>query len=224
MSRTLIASFASGVLGAVIGASVVAWRVSPDEVPPAAEKPASADVRAPERADADLERRIAAVERMVTLLETRTRARGTTPEPSVAAPASSTPHPVDTPVFEAAVMDIMERAEEGRAEEKAAARDEKRRQKARHWANELTLQLGLSPAQTEELLEIQGDLEDELERERRRGNAPDAPYASKEQRRAARDAARRAAEGKLRALLSPPQLATYEGLDDRLKLDRSKDD
>lgn len=84
MSRTLIASFASGVLGAVIGASVVAWRVSPDEVPPAAEKPASADVRAPERADADLERRIAAVERMVTLLETRTRARGTTPEPSVA--------------------------------------------------------------------------------------------------------------------------------------------
>ena len=41
---------------------------------------------------------------------------------------------------------------EGRAEERAAAKDQKRRQKAQHRANELVLQLGLSPTQTEALL------------------------------------------------------------------------
>jgi len=228
VSRVVVTSFASAVLGAVVGGGVVAWQLSPGE--PAAVSKEAADTSATSRpggADAiqsgELERRLAAVERALSALEARTRARSTSPEPPAPAASLGAAHPVDTPVFEAAVMDIMERAAEGRAEERAAAKDEKRRQKAQHWANELALQLGLSPAQTEALLEIQAELDDELERERVRGSAPEAPYATKEQRRAARDAARQSAERKLRALLAPPQLATYEGLDDRLKLYRPKD-
>lgn len=225
MSRIVVASFASALLGAVIGASAVAWWLSPGTPASASQEPSdrSPDAQALGRADSDLERRLAVVERALGALSARSHFRGPSLEPSGSAPASSAPHPVDTPVFEAAVMDIMERAAEGRAEERAAAKDEKRRQKAQHWANELTLQLGLSPAQTETLLEIQAELDEELERERVRGNAPDTPYASKEQRRAVREAARQSAERRLRALLAPPQLATYEGLDERLKLYRSKD-
>jgi hypothetical protein len=226
VSRIVLASFASALLGAVLGGSAAVWRFSLDAPAAASKEPAGTHEASPgadSRGAAELERRLAAVERAVATLEERTPTGGTSPASSGPAAAPAGAHPIDTPVFEAAVMDIMERAAEGRAEERAAAKDEKRRQRAQHWANELTLQLGLSPAQTQSLLEIQADLDDELERERVRGNAPDAPFASKEQRRAARDAARQSAERRLRALLAPPQLATYEGLDERLKLYRPKD-
>ena len=234
VSRIVFASFGSGLLGAVVGASGVAWLASGTSTPTSA--PASPTRTTPSASSgstvaatptpadtAELERRLAAVEHTLAAFESRVRAASGHPSPASSTDPASAPHPVDTPVFEAAVMDIVARAEEGRAEERAAAKDEKRRQKSLHWANELTLQLGLSPAQTEALVDIQADLDDALERERARSNGPDAPYVSKEQRRAARHAARESAEGRLRTLLTPPQVAAYEGLDERLKLYREKD-
>jgi hypothetical protein len=226
VSRLVLASFASAVLGALLGAGAVVWWLAPGAAEPVASGVPDANARAaPAPETADLERRLAAVEHVVSTFASRVRAapRAASPEPPAPDPAGSMPHPVDTPVFEAAVIDILERAEEGRAEERAAAKDEKRRQKARHWANELSSRLGLAPAQTERLLEIHDDLDDELERERARTSAPDAPNISKEQRRAARQSAREAAERRLRALLAPHQLEAYDALDERLKLYRPKD-
>jgi hypothetical protein len=177
---------------------------------------------------ADLERRLAAVERTLTSAEPRVRGMPTAvaeAEPPGTPPASPsgdpTAAPVDSPVFEAAVLDIIEREKEDRNSQRSVARDEKRRQRDQYWANELTMRLGLTPAQTDRLLTIQAELANELERERTA--LPEGAFIPRDKRRADRQAIRRRAEDQLRGVLAPRQLAAYEQLDDKLKLYRAKD-
>ena len=127
---------------------------------------------------------------------------------------------IDSPVFEAAVLDIVERAEDTRDEMRAAARDDKRRRRDEYWANELTQQLGLAPAQTERLLAIRAQLEKDLEQIR--SEDADGRYVPRAERRAARTSARQGADEQLRAVFTRQQVAAYEALDKEFKLYRPR--
>jgi hypothetical protein len=224
VNRIVLASFGSGLLGAMFGATLVVW-LAHDEAPNAGEASPSAQEGA-----ADLERRVAAVERTLAAGEPRVRTMpsavlGAEAQADAPASASGDPlaaaAPVDSPVFEAAVLDIIERDKEGRDSQRSVARDEKRRQREQYWANELTMRLSLTPAQTDRLLTIQAQLASALEHERTA--TPEGEFVPREKRRADRQAIRRHAEDQLRAVLAPRQLAAYEQLDDKLKLYRAKD-
>jgi hypothetical protein len=137
-------------------------------------------------------------------------------------PASGSGEPlrIDSPVFEAAVIDIIERADDPRGAERAVVRDEVRRRRDKYWADELTMRLGLTPAQTDRLSTIQSELSRDLDRIRT--ETADA-RALRESRRAARRSARQRADEQLRAVFTRQQVAAYEALDDKLKLYRQSD-
>lgn len=221
MNRIVVASFASALFGAVFGASVVGWVAHNDAPAPDALGAGSAT---PGASGAELARRLDAVEQ--TLASTQARAH-VLPTLAAAGNPGGTTEPagldeavarVDNPVFEAAVLDIIDRAEEARhAERGSAVRSERRRPRNPYWANDLTMRLGLTPAQTERLVAIQNQLEQELQQQRRE---PEDAAALREKRNAERAAIRKRAEEQLRGVLAPRQLAAYETLDDQLKLYR----
>jgi hypothetical protein len=213
----------SALIGGVAGA-VGAWYLQEDAPSRAVERPLPelASERDP-ALDPQLVSRLQALERSVRELESR--------RPSVASGGAGAPvsagalaptlvTPAD-PVFEAAVLDIIERAEEGRDSERDTRRDERARERAEAWANELTMRLGLSPTQTAKLAEIQAQLRDELRA--RRSNAAPGKFVPREQRRAAAQALRQRAEQELRELLDPSQAREYDKLDAELKIVRSED-
>ncbi|HTV18752.1 MAG TPA: hypothetical protein VMG12_08780, partial [Polyangiaceae bacterium] len=124
---------------------------------------------------------------------------------------------VGNPRFEAAVIDIVDRADA----ERAAAQDEQRRRRDKYWADELTMRLGLTPAQTERLNVIQAQLGKDLDAVR--SETPDGRYISRDSRRAARQSARQRADDQLRAIFTRQQVAAYEALDGKLQLYRQLD-
>jgi hypothetical protein len=128
---------------------------------------------------------------------------------------------VDSPVFEAAVLDIIERSDDVRHAERAAVREEKQRQRDKYWADELTMRLGLTPAQTERLVAIQAQLNKELDQVR--GETAEGRYVPRENRRAARQAARQRADEQLRAIFTRQQVSAYEALDSKFKIFRPRD-
>jgi hypothetical protein len=145
---------------------------------------------------------------------------GLTAADSIAEPGQAA-RPIDDPVFEAAVLDVLERAEEDRDSERDVKRNERQRQRAEHWANEVTARLALSPAQAAKILEIQSQLVADL-RERRRAS-PDGQFVPREERQAATRALRERAEQQLRELLDARQVAAYDQLEGELKIVRPPD-
>jgi hypothetical protein len=221
VNRIVVACFGSAFAGSLIGAVSIAW-MSHAGAPAA---PAASPV------ETELAERLAAVEGRLAAVEARARvlpalggaaSANVAPTTFQASATAEDPAQVDSPVFEAAVIDIVARAEEGRDLERAAAREDKRQKRSAYWANELTMRLGLSPAQTERLLAIQSKLSDELDRQR--STTSDGQFIPREVRREARIALRQRAEEQLRGVLAPRQLTAYDGLGDELKLYRPKDD
>jgi hypothetical protein len=220
VKHLVLASFASALLGGMSGTSLMLWMTQRD----AASEPAAA---AASVGEAELGRRLELVERALAASEPRVRPLSTAlasagSETTGAEPAAldEAPVHVESPVFEAAVRDIIDRTEEGRDDERAVARDEKRRQRDEYWVNELTMRLGLTPAQTERLITIQADLASELERER----SANEPFTPRDKRRAAERAIRQRADEQLRGVLAPRQQNAYDQLNDELKLYKPKSD
>lgn len=196
---------------------------------PAAEGMSQPDADEVGALESQLVGRLETLERSVRQLETR-RDASRSPMPAArlgeAAPASedqrpAPPPPVDDPVFEAAVLDILERAEEGRDSERDVRRNERARQRAEHWANELGTRLALSPAQAARLLEVRSQLETDLREQRQR--QPEGTFVPREQRRAAAQSLRESAEKQLREVLDARQRAEYAKLSPDLKLARPDD-
>lgn len=192
MSRVLVNSFASAALGAVLGAGAISWWLSSSTTDPASHGD-----------EATLEKRVAAVEHTLSTIEPAAQ-----PVPALAAtvPDPSLLGVTEPPVFQTAEISIVERADDARDRERIAVKEEKRRQRNRYWANDLTMRLGLTPAQTERLLAIQTRLEENLDQEPNNASA--------------RRLMRQTAEEQLRGVLAPRQLDAYQTLDPRLKLDR----
>lgn len=221
MRRILLLAGACGVAGGMGGTALVLW-LRPPEVEgsgpaPSSAAPAARAPRAAAAGDAEVLRRLDAVERTLSAL----RAGGTALR--TAAAAESAAHepaaaPVGDPVFEAAVLDVLERAEDERDSERSERRKERARQQAEHWARELTERLELSPEQAAQLGEIRARLQTEL---RDLSSTGEGRFVPRAERRAARVALRERAEQQLKAALQPRQLASYEQLDSELKLVRS---
>jgi hypothetical protein len=201
--RVVSASFISALMGSVLGASLVVG-LTRNDVPPA--PPPPADARA------DLARRLDAVERALASDEPRVHVSPTTLASTSVPPSAGEPPALDAE-SEAAVLDELERPE--RAREPARG---DRQQREDYVTNELTLRLGLSPAQTERLRAVQSQLDQQLERERR--GPASGRFPPPEARRAARQALRKAADDQLRAVLAPRQVVAYDALPPELQLYR----
>jgi hypothetical protein len=228
VDRQAIVSVLGGVLGGLAGAAFVLLVTQKEAV---LAREAVAQLRA------EMQTRLAAVDRSLDAVDPAhagglqgadalaPRVRVLPPVPvSAGDPApSSAPDEalrIDSPVFEAAVLDIIERSDDARGAERAVARDEVRRRRDKYWTDELTMRLGLTPAQTERLSAIQAQLTKDLDRVR--SETADG-RALRESRRAARYAVRQRADEQLRGVFTRQQVAAYEALDDRLKLYRQRD-
>lgn len=221
-----------GALAGAAGGAMVAmsWAAAEAESVPRADLGSVAPEAPAHVTPEGLLQRLEAVELAVRRLQAasaraasaRRDAEGQASDPAEPSPLASAPAAVaDDPVFEAAVLDVLERAEEERDAERDSRRSERAQQRAEHWSRELTAQLGLSPRQAAQLLEIRSRLMFDL-REQRRALS-EGPFVSREERRAAADALRARADQALRDLLDARQLRLYEQLDDKLKLLRSAD-
>jgi hypothetical protein len=227
VDRQAIVSVLGGVLGGLAGAAFVLLVTQKEAV---LAREAVAQLRV------EMQARLAAVDRSLDAAEPASdglhgadalapRVRVLPPAPaSVGDPPPSAgpdePLRIDSPVFEAAVLDIMERSDDARDAERAVVRDEVRRRRDKYWTDELTMRLGLTPAQTERLSAIQAQLTKDLDRVH--SETADS-RALRESRRAARHAVRQRADEQLRGVFTRQQVAAYEALDDKLKLYRQRD-
>jgi hypothetical protein len=227
VDRQAIVSVLGGVLGGLAGAAFVLL---------VTQKEAALSREAVAQLRAEMQTRLAAVDRSLEAVERGSdgglhadgfapRVRVLPPAPASAsdpspAPSQDEPVRIDSPVFEAAVLDIIERSDDARDAERAVVRDEVRRRRDKYWTDELTMRLGLTPAQTERLSAIQAQLTKDLDRVR--SETADG-RALRESRRAARHAVRQRADEQLRGVFTRQQVAAYEALDDKLKLYRQRD-
>jgi hypothetical protein len=223
VDRQAIVSVLGGVLGGLAGAAFVLL---------VTQKEAALSREAVAQLRAEMQTRLAAVDRSLDAAEPGSvgadplapRVRVLPPAPASVGdpplPAGSDELRIDSPVFEAAVLDIIERADDARDAERAVVRDEVRRRRDKYWTDELTMRLGLTPAQTERLSAIQAQLTKDLDRVR--SETADG-RALRESRRAARHAVRQRADEQLRGVFTRQQVAAYEALDDKLKLYRQRD-
>jgi hypothetical protein len=125
--------------------------------------------------------------------------------------------PAVNPRIEPAALDVAQRSDA----ERAVAQEALRRHRDKYWADELTMRLGLTPAQTERLVAIQAQLATDLDAVR--SETADGRYVSRDSRRAARRAARLRADEQLRAIFTRQQVSAYEALDGKLQLYRQRD-
>lgn len=197
VKRVIIASLSSGFGGALLGTFFGAWVVHADApAAPPSGTPAPDPV-------AQLAERLDAVESALAALGPRVRVLSSaTSEPAL---GGEGPTPLSAPPVTAGY------APSRRSDGQAPGAD---RSGAHDWANELTMRLGLTPAQTERLLSIRAALESEL------GRGAPGHGSSHERARAARLSLQKEAEAQLHTVLSPHQVAAYAALDERLRLYR----
>ena len=201
VNRVALAAFASGLAGALLGATFGAWAVRNEPCVDSARGGEAKD-------DAGLARRVEALERALASVEPPVRVLPTLAANDPNAAALDGADLVGAgPVLEATVVDLVGKPPSARDGSRPAERE--LAEGDRYWAQELTMQLGLTPAQTERSRAIRVDLDRQLAR---------AESGAPEKRSAARRALQQAAEQQLRSLLAPRQLAAYEALDARLKL------
>lgn len=198
MNRVALAAFASGLAGALLGAMLGARAVRDDACVDAEASKADSDSHA-------LVQRVAALEHALAAASANERSLAR--EPRAASALDGGLPSGQAPVLEATVVDLVGKTP--RPTDGTRAPAAQRGEGDRYWAQELTMRLGLSPAQTERLRAIQLDLDRQLEH---------ADTAAGDRRPAARRALQQSAEQQLRASLAPRQLAAYEALEPRLKL------
>jgi hypothetical protein len=220
--RTLVlVAVSSALIGGVTGASVALFAASGSPK----KAPKSATSAGTEPSDAPLEERLATLEQALRVLERR-RSSPLRSLPSVDAGSAATTAPgqrpgeetsvVDDPVFEAAVRDVIERAEIDRDNEREVRREDRRKQMATRWADDIAPRLSLNEQQKAKLLEVAQQFMSELGRlwGERDGGAPQ----SRTERRAEMQRLREQSEQKLRTILDPNQMRTYDSLGEEDKL------
>ena len=209
------------LLGGVVGTllTLALARPKPDT---RAQAERTAPVEQTEPGRAPLDGRVAALERSVQALSVRDGMARAIAKLDAAPADSAGPKPVadvapivDNPVFDAAVRDVMDRAEQERSVEREAQRSEWRKQASEEWASGLTEKLRLTEMQKAKALAVATSFWDKL-REARQGDAG-APL-NRQESRARLDQLRSAAEAELGQVLSPAQLSSYKELDEASRL------
>lgn len=191
-----LTAFASGLAGALLGAAFGAWAVRNEPVAAARLETAANGAELGRRVDA-LELALASVEPRVRMLDANAPSSALDGVEVAAA----------GPVFEATVVELVGKPQLARETARASAPEGEERD--RYWAQELTMQLGLTPAQTERLRSIQAELHHAL---------AGTEGMSADKRLVVRRTLQQDAERQLRSALAPRQLAAYEAIEARLKL------
>jgi hypothetical protein len=235
MHKMWLVSLSSALVGGLAGAGVAArlLRQQPEPIGARIGRDGADEVTARSPVDATLVERIETLEQSLRAVRrspvagSRAAQAAASASASPAVPAAPTAVSgavaplVADPMFEAAVLDIVDRAEEDRDSDRDVRRAERAREQAEHWARELTTRLELTSEQAARVLEIRTQLASDLRDHRRAVEG--GPFVPREQRRAAVAALRERAEHELRKELAPEQLARYEKLDTGLKLVRPPD-
>ncbi len=223
MKTLVLVATTSALVGGIAGAGVALWAA-----PGAPKKTSkSASARGAESAaasDAPLEERLANVEQALRALERRRASplRSVPVADGGSAPAAVPGAPpgeaalVDDPLFEAAVRDVIERAESDRETEREMRRDDRRKQMAASWADDMATKLHLNEQQKTKVLEIAQKFMSEISRiwEQRDGGTG----RSRSERRAEVQKLQEQSEQALRGVLDPAQARAYEALDEDDKL------
>lgn len=166
------------------------------------------DADAEDSAASSLARRIDSLERRLSLITAAALQRGEgTPEDSAAPSAAD----VADPVFEAAVLDILDREQERKEEERTNRRVEVERARSTRMAEDLQSKLGLTADQKGKLATIVSAHFDAL-RALRESNEDNPPTTRREWRERTSQVNAQT-EQKLAELLSPAQLSAYQELD-----------
>jgi len=216
------------LVGGVLGGLVTFWLVG-SASPKLEKERAAASAGAAEEAPADIEDRLAALERSVgrlrggnavrSLMAAQAASAAASPgKPGADAPggdenAGGDPV-IDNPVFEAAVRDVVDRIQEERESERELERAERRRQWSDQWTNDLATSLKLNETQKAKMREIADQFWERL----REFRNSDAGRPSRQERRARMSALREETEGKMAQVLDPSQMSAYKELDDDMRL------
>jgi hypothetical protein len=166
--------------------------------------------------------RVASLERSLRALELKAGVARAAAQP-ISSPPRDTEIPpvadvapiVDNPVFDAAVRDVMERAEQERNLERESQRAEWRKRTAEEWSRAIGEKLRLTEIQKAKSTEIARAFWDRLH-DLRQTDA--GPPPSRQERREQGAALRKASETELAKILDPSQLTTYGELDEAEKL------
>lgn len=154
--------------------------------------------------------RMAALERRVSLL-TAALARGQQAPGDDAAGPSPREADVADPVFEAAVLDIMDRERERADGERETRRVELRTQRTARVSEGLATNLGLDQGQKQEVADLISSHFDAV-RALRSDDNPERPVTPREWREKAAEL-ERTLQARLAEVLSPAQMAAYQALD-----------
>ena len=216
-SSSIAVAVLSALGGGAVAALLTATLLRPSAETKARPEPATAVVEA---SPSPLDGRVAALERSLQSLSLRdSMARATAqaaPAPSPGEPPVADVAPiVDNPVFEAAVRDVMERAETERSTERESQRAEWRKQASDEWAGALTEKLRLTELQKAKALEVASAFWDKL-RDLRQTDA--GAQLGRQEWRTKVEELRAAAEAELGKSLSPAQMNSYRELDEASRL------
>jgi hypothetical protein len=212
----------SALVGGVLGALLAISLVKPKPETRALPERTTPGERA-EPAGSPLNDRVARLELSVQALGLRenlghTAARANAAPGEAAAgkaPVADVAPLIDNPVFEAAVRDVLDRAEQERNVERESQRAEWRKQASEEWANGLTEKLRLTDLQKAKALTVATTFWEKL-RDLRQGEA--GPPLNRQELRTRMDELRSAAETELSQVLSASQMNSYRELDEASRL------
>lgn len=212
------AAVVGGTVGGVVGARVAA----PKDVPAQGRKIAREDAPRARAVESDdegedseveaLRGRLGAMERRISLL-TAAMARGQAAPEGDEEPSGTSPRDADVadPVFEAAVLDIMDRERERADGEREVRRSELRTQRIARLSQSLKTNLGLDDGQEARLAEVVTAHFEALRALRSDDNA-ERPVTPREWREKAAEIEQQLQQS-LATVLTPKQLAAYQALE-----------
>ena len=210
-SSILIAAIPA-VVGGGVGSSTTSWFRGVSSAKPASSASSTA-------ADLDeLSNRVDTLEGQVARLGQQRWVAIPTPVPAAAtatdSPAPSAAKPVDDPVFEAAVRDVLDRVERDKTSDRESRRVERQTQQTQRWLDGFAKQTSLTDDQKAKALAIAQEYLQNL----RLAGESDAGALSREERNERRNAVRAESEKQLGQVLSSQQMQAYKE-SDGLRLD-----
>ena len=212
MNGSWLTALGASLFGGVLGAAVTLWmRPAPEKLTPEKAESAAAeedDEEGVEDEDASsVDRRLIALERKLSLLASSAlRNNGAPPSDDAALPSQAD---VADPVFEAAVLDIMDRERERQDGEREQRRETVRKERTERTANDLETKLGLKGDQKTRVIGVIDEHYAEMNKLRESENPP----ANRREWRQKMDEITARTNEKLSAIFSPAQMASYQALE-----------
>jgi hypothetical protein len=223
--QVLVSAIVGGAVGAA-GTLALGGKPAPDAKREVAQEerhvaPAAPATAADKSAEKDLRVRVRSLEQRVSLL-TAALAKNGLEAPQGAGQEGDAAEEADvaSPVFEAAVRDILDRVDEEQREERQSRRGARVEEGARDISADLGTKLGLSPEQQRKLQEITKQHLATLAA--MRDEAPENRPKTMEEWRARRDAQKKQTDDALRQLLTPEQMHAYEALPEDERIGTSR--